>query len=96
MPKGWKAQGRICWSTNPALPASSHFRFFNPDGAKQFEIFPTHSLFRTGNQLFLYTNPPGNLRFGTLVARPVDVGAAFNDVLLPVPPTLSATPYFID
>ncbi|MFC1652459.1 hypothetical protein ACFL3F_01955 [Planctomycetota bacterium] len=45
IPKGWRATGEITWSANPALPAQSHFRFFNPQGHEQFEIFPTQSYF---------------------------------------------------
>jgi len=83
IPKGWQVQGGIDWSTNPALPAASRFRFFNPPGAEQFEILPTQSFFWTDNRLFLTTNPPGTLRFGTRVAPPVDLDAAFSRLLLP-------------
>ena len=83
IPKGWQVQGGIQWANNPALPASSRFRFFNPQGSEQFELLPTQSFFWTDNQLFLSTNPPGTLRFGTLVASPVDLDGAFSRVLLP-------------
>ena len=83
VPKGWRAEGRIAWEPNPALPASSHFRFYDPEGAEQFELFPAQAYFWTDNQLFLYTNPPGTLRFGTLVAQPLDLESAFTRVLLP-------------
>ena len=83
IPKGWQVQGGIQWSPNPALPATSQFRFFNPQGTEQFELLPTQSYFWTDNQLFLSTNPPGTLRFGTLVAPPVDLEGAFARVLLP-------------
>ena len=83
IPKGWKAEGRINWSSNPALPAQSQFRFFNPNGSEQVEFFPTQSYFWTDNQTALYTNPPGTLRFGTLVARPINLRSAFSDVILP-------------
>ena len=83
LPKGWRAEGRIEWSANPALPAQSHFRFFNPGGPEQFEIFPTQSFFWTDNALFLGTNPPGSLRFGTRVAAPLPLEDAFSRVLLP-------------
>jgi hypothetical protein len=83
VPKGWQVQGGIQWSTNPAMPATSSFRFFDPQGAEQFELLPTQSFFWTDNQLFLSTNPPGTLRFGTLVAPPVDLEGAFSRVLLP-------------
>jgi len=83
VPKGWQVQGDIRWSANPALPAASRFRFFNPRGPEQFELLPTEAFFWTDNPLFLATNPPGTLRFGTLVAQPVDLGSAFTRVLLP-------------
>ena len=33
--------------------------------------------------MFLYTNPPGSLRFGTYVAQPISLKSAFHDVILP-------------
>jgi hypothetical protein len=83
IPKGWQATGAITWSANPALPAQSHFRIFNPNGHEQFEIFPTQSYFWTNNRMFLTTNPPGTYRFGTLVAQPVNLSAAFSNTILP-------------
>lgn len=83
IPKGWQVQGTIQWANNPAMPATSRFRFFDPQGSTQFELLPTQSFFWTDNQLFLATNPPGTLRFGTLVAPPVDLEGAFSRVLLP-------------
>jgi hypothetical protein len=83
IPKGWQVQGDIHWSANPALPAASRFRFFNPQGPEQFELLPTEAFFWTDNPLFLATNPPGTLRFGTLVAQPVDLESAFTRILLP-------------
>ena len=81
--KGGKADGGITWSSNPALPAQSQFRFFNPIGSEQVEFYPTQSYFWTDNQTALYTNPPGTLRFGTLVAQPINLQSAFSDVILP-------------
>jgi len=63
IPKGWKAQGSIQWLANPALPAQSHFRFYNPSGSGEFNLFPTRSYFWTDNRTFLASNPPGSLRF---------------------------------
>jgi len=83
IPKSWQAEGAVTWSPNPALPAQSQFRFINPRGAEQLEFFPTQSYFWTDNQTSLYTNPPGTLRFGTLVAQPVDLQFAFNNIILP-------------
>lgn len=83
IPKGWRVDGSITWSANPALPAQSRFRFYNPNGTEEFNLFPTQSYYWTNNQLFLSTNPPGTLRFGTLVAEPVDVHSAFTKVVIP-------------
>ena len=83
VPKGWQAEGAITWSAQPALPAQSHFRFCAPDRSAQLEFFPAQSYFWTDNRLFLSTNPPGSLRFGTPVAEPVSLAAAFSSVILP-------------
>jgi hypothetical protein len=83
LPKGWRAEGSVTWSANPALPAQCRFRFYNPNGAEEFNLFPTQSYFWTNNQLFLSTNPPGTLRFGTMVAEPIDIHSAFTKVIIP-------------
>ncbi|MEW6002852.1 MAG: hypothetical protein AB1638_09440, partial [Nitrospirota bacterium] len=36
IPKGWRAEGTITWSANPALPAQARFRFSNPNGTEEF------------------------------------------------------------
>lgn len=84
LPQGWQAEGAVTWSLNPALPAQSRFRFFDPGGSAEFDIFPTQAYFWTDNQMFLGTNPPGTLRFGTLVAAPVDMRTAFFEIIIPV------------
>lgn len=83
LPKGWVGEGGIAWSADPALPARSDFRFRDPAGTAELRVFPTQACFWTDNRLFLATNPPGTLRFGTLVAEPIDLPAAFRTVLLP-------------
>jgi hypothetical protein len=83
IPKGWQAEGAIKWSSNVALPAQSRFRFYNPHGTEELDIFPTQSYFGTDNRVFLYTNPPGSYRFGTLVARPIDLSSAFSNFIIP-------------
>jgi len=82
VPKGWKADGAINWSANPALPAQSHFRFINPKGTEELEFFPAESYFWTDNRTALQTNPPGSLRFNTLVKAPVSLDDAFTEVVL--------------
>jgi hypothetical protein len=81
--KGWRADGSIAWSQNPALPAQARFRFSNPNGTEEFNLFPTQAYFWTNNQMALATNPPGSLRFGTLVMSPFDLNAAFTRVIIP-------------
>jgi len=83
VPKGWKVEGKITWSANPALPAQSRFRFHDPGGVDELNLFPTLAFFWTNNAMFLQTNPPGTLRFNTLVAKPIDLDTAFAQVVVP-------------
>jgi hypothetical protein len=83
IPKGWRGEGGITWSADPALPARSDFRFYDPGGLSEFRVFPTRAFFWTDNRTFLATNPPGSLRFGTRVAPPVDLRTAFRETLIP-------------
>jgi hypothetical protein len=83
IPKEWRAEGSITWSQNPALPAQARFQFSNPKGTEEFNLFPTQAYFWTNNQMALATNPPGSLRFGTLVMSPIDLNAAFTRVIIP-------------
>jgi hypothetical protein len=83
VPKGWKVEGGVTWSADPALPAQSRFRFYNPSGLEELNFFPTRAFFWTDNRLFLATNPPGTIRLGTLVGRPVSLHTAFVETLIP-------------
>lgn len=83
VPKGWKVEGGVTWSANPALPAQSRFRFYDPRSQAELNLFPTQAYYWTDNRLFLATNPPGTLRFNVLVAQPLDLDAAFSRVVLP-------------
>lgn len=83
VPKGWKVEGGISWSANPALPAQSQFRFWDPQSLDELNLFPAQAYFWTDNRLLLATNPWGTLRFNTLVAPPVDLAAAFSRIVLP-------------
>ena len=84
VPKGWKVEGGITWSANPALPAQSRFRFHDPRSGAEMNFFPTQSYFWTNNAMFLATNPPGTLRFGTPVAKPLELREAFAKVVIPM------------
>lgn len=83
VPKDWRVVGEVTWSEDPALPARSSFRFYNPTGPEELNFFPTHAFFWTDNSLFLATNPPGSLRFGTLVKSPVGLHDAFSRTIIP-------------
>jgi hypothetical protein len=83
VPKGWKVDGTVTWSADPALPAQSRFQFYNPAGPEKLNFFPTRAWFWTNNRLFLTTNPPGTVRLGTRVASPVDLHYAFTELVLP-------------
>ena len=83
IPKGWRVEGGVTWASNPALPACSRFRFYNPNGVEELNFFPTRSFFWTNNRLFLTTNPPGTLRFGTPVAKPIGLHEAFSRMIIP-------------
>ncbi len=83
LPKGWRAEGAITWSDNPALPAQSRFSFRDSGSGAEMSLFPTQSFYWTDNRLYLGTNPPGSLRFGTLVAQPVDLRRAFTRIVIP-------------
>jgi hypothetical protein len=83
IPKGWKAEGGVTWSADPALPAKSNFRFYNPNGSEELNFFPTRAFFWTNNRLFLTTNPAGTVRLGTLVASPIGLHDAFTQAIIP-------------
>ncbi|MEO0124450.1 MAG: hypothetical protein ABIL69_10670 [candidate division WOR-3 bacterium] len=83
IPGDWKAEGAINWVAVPALPAKVNFRFYDTKSRAEFNLFPAQDYFWTDNQGFLYTNPPGSLRFGTPVAQPIDLHTAFTRVIIP-------------
>lgn len=83
IPKGWRAEGSIRWSTTPALPVKSRFRFYNPNGSEEFNLFPAHTYFWTNNRMTLSTKPPGSQMFGSVVAQPVSLNTAFTHVVIP-------------
>jgi len=83
VPKGWKVEGGVTWSADPALPARSGFRFYNPKGSEELNFYPARAYFWTNNQLFLTTNPAGTFRLGTLVGKPVSLRRAFTETIIP-------------
>lgn len=83
IPKGWLVEGAVQWSETPALPVISRFRFYNPNGLEELNFYPAHSFFWTNNQMTLSTKPPGSQMFGSTVAKPLDLEAAFKRVVIP-------------
>ncbi len=83
IPDNWKVEGAVNWVAVPALPAKVNFRFYDTKSLAEFNLFPAQDYFWTDNQMFLYTNPPGSLRFGTPVAQPIDLHTAFTQVIIP-------------
>lgn len=83
VPRGWRAEGAISWSPDPALPARSRFRFTDPATGAELGLHPTHAFFWTNNKLYLTTHPPGAVRFGTLVRQPVDLRTALTRIVIP-------------
>jgi hypothetical protein len=81
--EGWRAEGSIRWSTTPALPVKSRFRFYNPNGSEEFNLFPAHTYFWTNNRMTLSTKPPVSQMFGSVVAQPVSLNTAFTHVVIP-------------
>jgi hypothetical protein len=86
-------QAGSCAEAPPDASASSFVTYRYVDPATGLEAFrllipkgwqvPTQSYFWTDSPLFLATNPPGSLRFGTLVAQPSDLDGAFTKLILP-------------
>lgn len=83
IPKGWQVEGGVKWSETPALPVKSRFRFFNPNGPDELNFYPAHTYFWTNNRMTLSTKPPGSEMFGSTVAQPVSLQAAFKSIVIP-------------
>lgn len=83
IPKNWQAQGSVKWSMTPALPIQVRFRFYNPNGSEELNFFPTHTYFWTNNRQTLSLKPPGSRMYGSIVAQPIGLRAAFNSVVIP-------------
>lgn len=84
MPSDWEFEGGIRWILdNPAMPAVSEFRVFNPDGKEQFEVFPNHCYSWTNNPQQLLLSPPGSRYFGSIVMKPITAQEALQYIILP-------------
>ena len=84
IPDTWKFEGGIQWILdNPAMPAVSSFKVYNPAGKEQFEAFPNHCYFWTTNQQQLSLSPPGSRYFGSIVMQPLSAQEALQYIILP-------------
>ena len=83
MPSDWKFEGGMQWILdNPAMPAVTAFKVFNPKGKEQFEVFPNHCFFWSNNQQLLNMFPIGSRYFGSMVMRPVSAQKALRNIIL--------------
>jgi hypothetical protein len=82
MPSDWQFEGGIWWMPDqPAMPANTSIRIFNPAGHETFEVFPNHCYFWTSNLRLLGMFPPGTKYFGTTVKKPVDAITAITKLV---------------
>jgi hypothetical protein len=91
VPSDWQHEGGVQWLLdNPAMPAISHFRIWNPKGTEQFEVFPSQAFFWSDNPLTSQLFPPGSKYYGNEV-RPLEtpVQALKDIVIRKISPTLS-------
>ncbi|MCX6225915.1 MAG: hypothetical protein NTV01_14375 [Bacteroidia bacterium] len=83
MPTEWQFEGGMQWILdNPAMPAITAFRVYNPKGREEFEVFPNHCFFWTTNLQLLKMFPPGSKYFGNTVRRPVTAREALKKIIL--------------
>lgn len=83
MPANWQFEGGMKWILdNPAMPATTAFRVFNPKGREEFEVFPNHCFFWTNNPQLLGMFPPGSKYFGSKVMSPVTARDALKNIIL--------------
>jgi hypothetical protein len=84
MPSDWQFEGGIWWLLDqPAMPANSSIRVFNPAGAEEFEVLPNSCFFWTTNLQLLGMFPPGSKYFGTTVKKPVSAIKTLSDLVVP-------------
>ena len=84
MPSDWQFDGGIWWILDqPAMPANSSIKIFNPAGNEEFEVLPNSCFFWTTNLQTLGMFPPGSKYFGSTVKKPVSAVKALNDIIVP-------------
>ncbi len=67
---------------NPAMPAVSQFRVWNPKGTEEFRVFPNPAFFWTDNELTLALFPVGSKYFGNEVMAPLKPVEALRDIVI--------------
>jgi len=83
MPSDWVFEGGMTWILdNPAMPAVTAFRVYNPKGKADFEVFANHCYFWTNNLQLLGMFPPGSKYFGSTVKKPVTAQKALRNIIL--------------
>lgn len=85
IPENWKFEGGVTWVYDkPAMPATSAFRVYDPNGTAEFEVFPNQSFFWTNNPNILNFYPAGAKYFGNEVRQPVSALDAMSGIMLPL------------
>jgi hypothetical protein len=67
---------------NPAMPAVSQFRVWNPKGTEEFRVFPSQAFFWTDNQLTSTLFPVGSKYFGNEVMAPLKPVEALKQIVI--------------
>lgn len=84
MPSDWQFDGGIQWILdNPAMPAVTRMKVYDPKGTAVFEVFPNECYFWTTNTQLLGMFPPGSKYFGSVVKAPIDARHALRQVIIP-------------
>ncbi len=84
VPVDWQFEGGIRWVLdNPAMPAVSDFRVWNPKGTEQFRVYPDQAFFWTDNPMTAEMFPPGSRYFGAEVRQPVGSLEALQIIVIP-------------
>ncbi len=83
MPSDWRFEGGMEWILdNPAMPANTAFKVFNPKGKEAFEVFKNHCYFWTNSPGLLQMFPPGSKYYGSVVKKPVNAHTALKNIVL--------------
>lgn len=83
MPADWQFEGGMRWnSDNPAMPANTALKAYNPNGHEAFEVFENHAYFWTSNPGLLQMFPPGSKYYGSIVKQPVNALAALKNIII--------------